>query len=219
MPTDNLIAIPEKPNLLESWANALTKRPDIQRVALELQRQNIVVKFNYNQLFPSLDFAGAIGVRSGTNDFDAGITDIRDMNHPFYSVGVILTIPFSNKGPRNAYRASQALKERTVTQLTQLQNTVLAKVDTAVKIVSSSYQRIASTRSAREYADAALVAEQRLLAAGGTTSFFVVERQAAATAARSKEILALADYNKAVAQLAYEEGITLEKNLISLQIK
>ena len=39
------------------------------------------------------------------------------------------------------------------------------------------------------------------------------------TAARSAEIRALADYNIALEQLAFDDGTTLERNHIDLQIR
>jgi len=38
------------------------------------------------------------------------------------------------------------------------------------------------------------------------------------TAARSAEAQALADYNKALAQLAFDEGTTLERNKLDLEM-
>src|SRR5205814_8658379 len=104
-------------------------------------------------------------------------------------------------------------------RMRKLENDAYVQVDTAAKIVESAYKRVGSTRAARETAHAALEAEQKKAAAGVTTSFFVLERQSLATAARSAEIRALADYNKARAQLTFQEGTTPEKNLRMLETK
>ena len=72
---------------------------------------------------------------------------------------------------------------------------------------------------ARTYAEAALDAEQKKLENGKSTSFLVLQAQRDLTARSSDEIRALADYNKALAQLALNEGTTLERNKLSVDIK
>ena len=65
-----------------------------------------------------------------------------------------------------------------------------------------------STRQARLYAEEALQAEQTKLEHGKSTSFVVLQLQNNLTAARSAEIRALADYNIALEQLAFDDGTT-----------
>jgi len=219
VPTEDLIALPEHPNRMEIVENALTKRPDILQMKLQLERQGIIVKFNYNQLFPTFDIIASGGMHAGNASFGAAADDLSDINHPYYSVGAILTIPFTFKAERNAYKASQALQDQLILRMRKLENDAYVQVDTAAKVLESAFKQVSSRRAARETAQAALDAEQKKAAAGVTTSFFVLERQSLATAARSAEIRALADYNKARAQLYYNEGTTLEKNMIILETK
>ncbi|NDB76090.1 MAG: hypothetical protein EB141_10670, partial [Verrucomicrobia bacterium] len=61
--------------------------------------------------------------------------------------------------------------------------------------------------------------EEKKLANGKSTSFFVLQLQRDLTAARSAEIRALADYNKALAALSKSEGTTLDKASLGLQFK
>jgi len=49
------------------------------------------------------------------------------------------------------------------------------------------------------------------LANGLSTSFIVLQLQETLTAARTAELQALADYNKALAQLTFAEGRSLDK--------
>jgi hypothetical protein len=54
---------------------------------------------------------------------------------------------------------------------------------------------------------------------GKSTSFIVLDLQSKLTAASSAEIRALADYNIALARLAANEGSTLERRGVQLQVK
>ena len=82
-----------------------------------------------------------------------------------------------------------------------------------------SARQSGSTRAAREYAEAALQAEQKKLESGKSTSFEVLQLQKDLTTARSAEIRALADYNIALAQIAINEGTTLERRKVTLDVK
>jgi len=86
-------------------------------------------------------------------------------------------------------------------------------------LTETTYKQVGSSRQAREFAEAALDAEQKKYDNGLSTPFLVLQFQDRLTLARSAEIAALAAYNVAKAQLAFQEGSTLEKNKIELKVK
>jgi outer membrane protein len=83
----------------------------------------------------------------------------------------------------------------------------------------SRFAQVTSTRQARQYAERALEAEQKKLQNGFSTSFFVLQLQEVLTEARMAELQAVADYNKALAQLAFAQGTTLERHRLTMEIK
>ena len=44
-----------------SWSKGLTERPDLLQAKLDIERQGITLKYNFNQLFPQLDLVGSYG--------------------------------------------------------------------------------------------------------------------------------------------------------------
>jgi outer membrane protein TolC len=76
-----------------------------------------------------------------------------------------------------------------------------------------------ATRQARIYAEAALDAEQKTYAVGKATTFEVLQYQSSLTTARGQEIRALANYEEDLANLAAQEGSTLERNGVNLEAK
>jgi outer membrane protein TolC len=96
---------------------------------------------------------------------------------------------------------------------------VLQEIDVALKLVQSSYDATESTRAARSYAEAALDAENKKLENGKSTSFNVLQLQKDLTTAASDEIRALSIYNKALHELYFSEGTTLERNKVALELK
>jgi len=177
------------------------------------------VRYHHNQLFPSLDLVGGYGLRGVENSFEDAAGEIGDGRHPAYSYGIVLTVPLGNRTARNNYQASLTEKKQVELVVKKLEQNVLAQVDNAIKLARSAFRRIKSTRQAREFAEAALEAEQKKMRNGVSTSFIVLEYLQKLGDARTAEMRALADYKKALAQLALNEGNALEKNQLSLEIR
>ena len=95
----------------------------------------------------------------------------------------------------------------------------MLQIEDTVRLAQTNFERVGATKEARQFAEAALQAEQTKLENGKSTSFFVLQLQRDLTGARTAEIQALADYNKALAQLALAEGSVFERNNLHLKIK
>src|SRR6185503_13582354 len=63
MPTEKLIALPQTFDIQESWISALNQSPEFNRLKEELARQGLVVKYDFNQLFPYLNAFGSYSRR------------------------------------------------------------------------------------------------------------------------------------------------------------
>ena len=127
--------------------------------------------------------------------------------------------PSSNVGPRNQYKADKVTMQQLLLQLKQFEQNVMVDIDNAVKQAQSAYESVSATRQARIYAEAALDAEQKKYAVGKSTTFTVLQLQNTLTADRGQEIRALANYYEALANLAQQEGSTLERNHINIEVK
>lgn len=218
-PTATLAAPLQSFNLQDSWNKGLNGRPDLKQAQANVEQQGIELKFYRNQLFPQLDLIGTVGYNGAAREFSGTFNQFGEGDRPFYSYGAQLSIPLSNTGPRNQYKTAKATREQLVLQLKQLEQNIMVEIDNAVKLAQSRYESVEATRSARIYAEAALNAEQEKYKVGKSTTFTVLQLQNNLTAARSNEIRALADYNEALANLADQEGSTLERNGISLEAK
>lgn len=209
-PKDKLLALAQTFDLQESWRTGLERRPDLLQSQQSLERQDIVLRFNKNQLLPSLDLQLSYGHNGIGSNLRGGFEGIRTGSGQNYSYGVVLTIPFSNRIAKNNYRASRLEKERLLLAYKQQEQQIIVEIDNAVKAARTAYTRIDATRQARLYAEAALEAEEKKLANGKSTSFFVLQLQRDLTTARLSELRALADFNRALSNLRLSEGSTLE---------
>lgn len=216
---DPLLAIAPELNRSESFQRALKTRPDLEEARIAIEKSEAVVKFRYNQMFPSLDLIGRYGGVGVDTEVGGAMGDVGRLKDPQYFYGAVLTLPFSNSKERYAYQASKAAKQIAELQLKRAEEAVLLDVADWVNRVESRYKQVASTRLARRYADSALKAEQKKLANGLTTPFVVLQLHQALIEASTAESQGLAQYNKALAQLAFAEGSILEKHRLTVQLK
>jgi len=217
VPTENLVAVPQSYDLSGSWVSALTFRPDFNAMKEELERQGLTVKLAYNQLYPRLDLIGSYGRVGVDNNFSPTLNQVREDLLPRWSVGVALSVPLGNRGARGSYGQATAARDRVGLQVKQLHQDILVEVENAVGTAQGSFQRVTATREARLAAEAAYDAEVKKLENGKSTSFNVLSLQNDLTTARSQEIRASADYNKALAELYYFEGTILDKRHITIE--
>ena len=218
-PTETLMAPPEMFNLQESWTKGMAERPDLLQAKLNVEQQGIQLKYNFNQILPELNLTGSYGYNGSGKVYENAVDQAGEGNAPFYSYGATLSVPLGNVNARNQYKAAKASLRQIELQFKQLEQNILVEIDNAVKVAESDYQSVQATKQARIYAEAALDAEQKTYAVGKATTFEVLQYQNNLTTARSAEIRALANYNEALANLAAQEGSTLERNRIDLQVK
>ncbi len=219
VPSEQLVAVPENPEIQECWRIGLAKRPDLLQAKTSVEKQHVTLKYDFNQLFPELDILGSYGRNATALTFGDNLTEIRQGTYPYFSYGLSLTVPLGNSGARYNYKSAKAGLEQLLLQLKKVESAVVLAIDNDVKTVRMDLLKVDSTRKATIYAQEALAAEQTKLEHGKSTSFIVLQLQNNLTAARSAEIRALADYNIAQEQLSFDEGAILERNGIDLVVK
>jgi outer membrane protein TolC len=218
-PSDGLSAERQLFSLQDSWTRGLESRPDLLQAKLNLEREGLQLKYDRNQLYPQLDAFATYGYNGSGREFSDALGEMRERDRPFYAYGGRFSIPLGNGTARNRYKSTKAGREQSILALKKLEQAIMVGIDNAMKLAQSNFERIAATGKAREYAEAALAAEQKKLENGKSTSFIVLQLQRDLTAARSDEISALVQYKRSLAQLAQAEGSTLERRKIDLKVK
>jgi outer membrane protein TolC len=216
-PIDNLLAVPVVSDVQESWRIGLNQRPDLMELKYVLERAGITLKLRKNQLWPELDLIGSYGHRENRNSYENVLGALPNGKYPSYTYGVLLDIPLGNRAQRARYKSAKADSEQSLLEYKRLEQQIMVQIDDSVKLLRSSFERVEATRAARAFAQEALAAEQKKLENGKSTSFFVLQFQRDLTARRSEEVRALADYNNALAQLAWREGTTLERHKVIMK--
>jgi outer membrane protein TolC len=208
----------------ESWSRGLTMRPDVLQSQIEMEKQNVTVRFRRNQLYPQLDLTGSFGVSANQiafgntngspplgNPVGGAFEQLGNADYKNYGIGARFTFPLGNVGARSAFQTAKITRERLILRHKQIEQNVMRDVDNSILVAESAYGRILANRQARAYAEAALDAEQKKLENGKSTTFEVLRLQRDLTSARSNEVRAELDYYAALSSLFRDEGSTLER--------
>lgn len=206
-------------NLQDSWGKGLTMRPEIIQAKLEVERQGIQLKYDYNQLLPQLDVFGTYGYNGTGREFSDAFYDLQSMNRRAYSYGASISMPLFNLTAKNTYRSNKATLQQLVLSLKQLEQNTLILIDNDIGTIRANFNQVLATREARQYQEAALDAEQKKLENGKSTTYTVLQVQRDLTTARGNEIQALDAYNKSLSTLSLHEGTTLQRLGVNLDVQ
>jgi outer membrane protein TolC len=227
-PAGTLTAQPPLLNLQDSWSKGLSQRPELLQAKLDVDRQGIVLKYDKNQILPQVDAFGTYGyngtsgkdyVNGSGGEFSDAFGQLNTWDSKNYVYGGRISFPLSNTRARNTYRADKATLQQLVLSVKQLEQSIMINIDNDIGTIRANFDQVQATRAAREYEEAALEAEQKKLESGKSTTYTVLQVQRDLTTARGNEIQALDTYNKSLSQLSLDEGSTLQRLGIRLEVQ
>lgn len=139
---------------------------------------------------------------------------------PTFRVGVQVNLPvFGNKTAKAQLGKSLVEGERLQTQREQIEQQIQVDVRNALQSLRTAEARLRSAAIARENSEKQYASEQRKLDAGQTDIYKVLERQTALTVARSNELRAQTELNKAIADLQRATGNSLKANNVEARLR
>jgi outer membrane protein TolC len=218
-PSGSLIATYQAFNRQKSWQKALTDHPQLVRAKLNAEMAGIQLKYDYNQLFPQLDLSATYGYNGFGKEFSDAFDNLSDRRLKGYSYGGSISIPLGNIAARNNYKADKASLAQFVLTVKRTERDLMISIDNDIGRLQADYDQVLATRALRIYEEQALDAEQKKLQNGKSTTYQVLLVQRDLTTARGAEFLALDNYNEDLAQLSFDEGSTLERLHIKMDVK
>lgn len=138
-------------------------------------------------------------------------------DYPTYRFGVRISLPFGNRIAEADLGKSLAEGNLIRNQRSQTEQTIEAEVRNALQSLRSAEARLASATASRAASEQLFESEQRQFRAGTTTVYLVQQRQNDLLVAKSRELQAQTDLNKAIANFQRATGTTLTVNNISLK--
>jgi HAE1 family hydrophobic/amphiphilic exporter-1 len=132
------------------------------------------------------------------------------------TLGVAISFPFHNKTAEANLAGARIQREQLDASYRSQDQAIEMDVRNAAQSVDTAQKRVVASRAARESAEQQLAGEQKLYDVGRSTTFLLLQRQQELTAARTNELQAQTDYNKALADLQRATGSTLRVNNVTV---
>ena len=217
-PAGRLRAVTELPEEIETppdpvglFAGALHRRPDYRLARNDLRRNRVRESFTRNAARPQLDLQFSFGYSGLDGEVGSSFDRVWDQSHPEWSAGVVLRVPWGNRQGRAQLAAVRTERRQAELELRKIEY----DIETALQVSASRLEAIRQTvRTAREslqFAEEAVRIEERRLETGRTTTFRVLELQSAVSNARTRELAARVDGQKALASLWAVSGRLLDE--------
>lgn len=147
-------------------------------------------------------------------------TDILTNKYPTVRVGVQFNLPlFGNKTAKANLGRSLVEGEQIKTQREQVEQNIQVDVRNALQALRTSESRLRSAAIARENSQKQYESEQRKLDSGQSDIYKVLERQTELVNARSAELRAQTELNKAIADLQRATGNSLKANDVEARLR
>ena len=133
------------------------------------------------------------------------------------SLGVTISFPLHNKTAEANLAGVRIQGEQLAASYRSQDQAIEMDVRNAGQAVDTAQRRVVASRLARESAEQQLAGEQKLYEVGRSTTFLLLQRQNELTSARTTELQAQTDYNKALADLQRATGSTLRVNNVVVE--
>ncbi|MGH9767325.1 MAG: TolC family protein [Blastocatellia bacterium] len=131
--------------------------------------------------------------------------------------GLNINLPLRNRTAEANFGRSLAEGKQIEVQRQKTEQLIEVEVRNALQAVETAKKRVDAAKNSRANAELQYQSEQRKFDAGQSTNFFVLDRQNALSAARGRELRALTDYTKAIANLQHALSTTLSSNNVEVK--
>lgn len=215
-PTNEPQLQPMEVNVEAAVRTALENRTDIVSNRRQLQVADLNLKLARNQTLPDISLdaqvraQGSAGTRfiyvPGTIDVESqidrsyrdAVSDAFGFAYPQWSVGVSYTYPIGKEAAEANHARARLQRQQADVQMKQLEVGIVQQVRQAARNVETNFQRVQTTRVARELAEQRLDAQQKRFEVGLSTLFELTQAQRDVVLQRNNELNAIIDYNQAL---------------------
>jgi outer membrane protein len=218
MPQPSAADIPDVEIALE---NALKSRPELRQTDINLQNQDISVRFTEKALMPGLSvfgFYAGSGLQGKSAQESSGMIDAFGQSfkadYPEYAGGLSLSIPIRNRTAQADNLRSQLEKNQLLISRQRSRNTISVEVRKAIIGLIQGKAQVEAAHKAALLAREMWEGEKNKLEAGASTSYQVILRERDFISAQQAEVAAMITYAKAMVEMDRARGVTLDRNRI-----
>jgi outer membrane protein len=233
VPTDK-ITVPdalEGTSVSDLIQKGLAQRPDLAQSELQVKTGQISAAASKNEALPQLNVYANVQTRGATEqpyeqlgttgtgiptlpqNFEVGGLKVSTI----VQAGVQMNLPLRNRVAEADAARDQAQVRQVQARTEKLENQIRQDIENAEIALETSFAAYKAARTSRGYQEELLQAERDRLEFGQSTPLAIVQDEAFLSQARSTEIAARSNYQKARIELDRSLGDLLEKNGIALE--
>ncbi len=196
-------------DLEKGFKEGIENRPDYEKIRTAIEKNRITIKYVKNQRYPNIDLEASYGYNGLGSNFSDSLNDMDDNNE--WSLGIAVKFPLGNRTAKGELEIAQLEARKELLHLKKLEQEILIEIDNAINETETNMKRIEAAKVSKHLAERTLRAEEIKLKEGLSTSHDVLEFQEELVEARSREISAIIDYNKSLAELSRVKGTVLKE--------
>ncbi len=184
----------------------------------------IIPRVNANDpTLPPIDLIPILPPQTVSNNLTgsnlSSFTDIFANRYPTFRAGVQFNLPLRNEVAKAQLGKALVQGEQIETQREQIAQNIQVDVRNALQSVRTAEARLRTAAISRENSLKQYESEQRKLDAGQSNIYMVLDRQTALTTAKSAELRAQTELNKAIAELQRATGNSLKANNVEARLR
>jgi len=166
---------------------------------------------------PTVTTTGAVVPSKYVGGYGQDLSNLFGGSTRNVNFGVAISFPLKNRTAEANLATARIQRDQLEASFRSQDQAIEMDVRNAAQAVDTARRRVIASKAARESAEQQLAGEEKLYEVGRSTTFLLLERQNSLTAARTDELQAQTDYNKALADLQRATGSTLRVNNVDVQ--
>lgn len=229
---------PPRIGLEVALSEAIANRPELTQLETNKEINRIEERYFRDQTKPQIDLVGsytatglagsetprAIDPVTGQSRVPPNLVggyinslgNLIAQDYPTYRAGIVISLPWGNTTAKANLGRTLVEGTRIGNLRAQAEQVIEAEVRNSLQALRSAEARLTSALASREAAEKLSESEQRQFRAGTTTFYLVLQRQTELLAARSRELQAQTDLNKAISEFQRATGTTLTANNVTV---
>jgi outer membrane protein len=214
-------------NLTDALAEARSNRPELRRLQIQKEINQIDLQYFKNQTKPQIDLVSTLsttGLAGSTNPqfsddrlnlgsqpratngetiggYSQTLRNLFALDTRSVSVGLSIQIPLRNRTAEANLTSANIQRNQLEASTRTQEQSIEAEVRNSAQAVETARRRVLTARTARENAELQLAGERKLFEVGRSTSFLLFQRENQLANTRNQELRAEIDYNIALANL------------------
>ncbi len=208
---------------------ALHRRPDLKRLHIAVENQDIRLAFFRNRKLPRLDLGATLGINglAGeerpvtlfgidktsplTGDYEDAYSSMVEDDGYEWSVDLTFSYPMGNRAAEARYAQSRMEKRQAIYRVKRLEGGIITAVRNSLVTVQRSLERVRVAEHFENLARTTLDQEMTRLKRGLSDTFRILDFQDELVRAHIRQVKAVIDFHQGMANLYRAMGANLDR--------